>query len=226
MSNLTVQSINSELVVDSRLIAQELGITHKAFKETIRKYENKLESRGGKPPFETAPGDVRYAETFYYLNERQATFLMTLSINTPEVVEAKDKLETAFYNAKQALTQAAPKLPSNYKEALLALVAAEEEKEKLAEEIQVLTPLAETTLRISSAKNNLSLSDAAKSLGLGRNKMMATLRGLQILMHNNLPPQKYINQGYFDVVVTERYGNLFSCTVVTPKGLTWLAKQV
>jgi anti-repressor protein len=105
MSNLSVIEYNGQNVVDSRLIAEELGIEHKNFLATIRKYEERLLKRGRvafeKAPLQTAGGTQ--LSTFCYLNERQAVFLMTLSKNTDRVVECKDALEEAFSKAKQAI---------------------------------------------------------------------------------------------------------------------------
>lgn len=108
---LTVQEHGGELRVDSRLIAEQLGLSHKSFKGTIRKYEDRLATRGT-VLFETAPSEANggggSGETYYLLNERQATFLMTLSRNTPEVVEAKDQLESAFAKAKDVIKTVIP----------------------------------------------------------------------------------------------------------------------
>ena len=43
------------LVVDSRLVAEELGIQHKSFKETIRENLDDIEKEYGKVTLETAP---------------------------------------------------------------------------------------------------------------------------------------------------------------------------
>jgi phage regulator Rha-like protein len=46
MTNITVQTINSTLVIDSRLIAAELGIEHRALKKTIQTYQSDFEEFG------------------------------------------------------------------------------------------------------------------------------------------------------------------------------------
>jgi phage regulator Rha-like protein len=95
------------LVVDSRLIAQELGVTHKAFMDTIRKYEKQTEQAFGGLRFETAVPEKPTGNPpqFVYLTEDQATFLMTLSRNTPEVVRCKVLLVTQFSQAKRLLAE-------------------------------------------------------------------------------------------------------------------------
>ncbi len=106
MSNLSVIEYNGQNVVDSRLIAEELGIEHKNFLATIRKYETEV-MEFGHLAFETrtvqnSVGAVN-KEVFCYLNEQQSTFLMTLSRNTPKVVGCKKALVEAFSKAKQAV---------------------------------------------------------------------------------------------------------------------------
>jgi phage regulator Rha-like protein len=106
---LPIQSVNDVDVVDSRLIATELGIQHKNLIETIRKYEDRLEKRGHLT-FETYDvkmpnGGYSSRLDYYWLNERQCIFLTTLSRNTEQVVELKDKIEESFYQAKQLITK-------------------------------------------------------------------------------------------------------------------------
>jgi hypothetical protein len=68
---LPIQSINSVDVVDSRLIAIELGIQHKNLIEMVRKYQDRLEKRGvltfetEKPNKSSSGGRP---ETFCWLN--------------------------------------------------------------------------------------------------------------------------------------------------------------
>jgi phage regulator Rha-like protein len=95
------------LVVDSRLIAQELGIEHENFIDTISKYRTEAEQAFGVLRFETGkPSSGSLGgrpEKFVLLTEEQATFFMTLSRNTPEVVVLKVRLVKAFFDAKQKL---------------------------------------------------------------------------------------------------------------------------
>lgn len=102
-----IENINSQLVVDSRLVAKELGITHKAFSETIRKYTTEIEQDFGQLPIQTAVVKGNNGggnpEKFYYLNEDQATYLMTLSKNTPQVRACKRQLVKSFRQAKDLL---------------------------------------------------------------------------------------------------------------------------
>lgn len=107
MSELIVIENEGELVVDSRLIAQELSIEHRSFMETVGNYKTLVEQEFGVLRFETAKPQegskggrpARYV----LLTEDQSTFLMTLSSNTPEVVRCKINLVKAFSKAKELL---------------------------------------------------------------------------------------------------------------------------
>ena len=74
------------LVVDSRLIAEKLGIKHRNFLETVYKYQSQIEQRFGQLRFETEAVKNRAGAVnelkFSLLTESQATALMTFSRNT------------------------------------------------------------------------------------------------------------------------------------------------
>lgn len=106
MADLEIFGDGDELFVDSRLIAERLGIEHRSFLETIDNYESQIQQAFGFLRFETAEIDGRGRPARYaLLNEDQASFLMTLSRNTPEVVQCKIDLVKAFSKAKELLKQ-------------------------------------------------------------------------------------------------------------------------
>ena len=113
MNNLTVEERESVLVVDSRLVAKELGVKHGDwFRNIVIKYQQEIErdfgvfrfqngkplkaSRGGRP------------EQYAYLTEEQATVLMTYSRNTEKVRSCKRKLVKAFIEAKKLIKEVIP----------------------------------------------------------------------------------------------------------------------
>lgn len=97
------------LVVDSRIIAERLDIQHESFMKTINKYKKEAEQAFGHIRFEigTVTNSVGAVNevNFALLNEEQATFYMTLSRNTPEVVQLKLELVQKFSLAKKLLRQ-------------------------------------------------------------------------------------------------------------------------
>jgi phage regulator Rha-like protein len=109
MAEIEVIRRDDVLVVDSRLIAERIGIEHRSFFRNIKKYEKQAEQAFGTVRFEIAPstmpdGRVNPSpERYALLTEDQATFFMTLSKNTPEVVECKLELVQKFSEAKRLL---------------------------------------------------------------------------------------------------------------------------
>lgn len=108
--SLTIIERQGELVVDSRLVAEALGIQHKNFLATIEKYRQEAESEGFTPLiFKTRlvklPQGGSYQERWVWLNEEWANYLMTLSRNTKRVRAAKRQLVKAFSQAKQVIQE-------------------------------------------------------------------------------------------------------------------------
>ncbi|KZL49346.1 hypothetical protein A2T98_13080 [Nodularia spumigena CENA596] len=232
MTNLIVQNINSNFVIDSRLIAEELGILHKNFKELIKTYKADFEEFG-QVALETEAGDIRYAETFYYLNENQSYLSLTYSNNTPKVRRAKIHLVKAFDQAKSAL-----KLPENYIQALEFLLVAEKEKAALAlvaadaqAKLVHLTPKAEMFDVIADSGKCLKVGEVAKILsisGMGQNNLFNFLKAEGILQQDKIPYQKFVNSGHFTVVEKfNKYNNeVYLVTLVTQKGVCFIKRRL
>lgn len=93
--------------------------------------------------------------------------------------------------------------PTTYKEALLELVAAIDEKEKLEKKMIEDKPKIEFYEAVANSKTAIPMDQVAKVLnmqGIGRNKLFDVLRNQKILQKNNIPYQKYVDCGYFRVV--------------------------
>lgn len=90
-----------EARVDSRLIAKSIGVKHRSLMRLIYKFQVRLEDpERGQLCFEIAVGEREQGggnpEKYALLNESQAIFLFTLSKNTDQVVEFKDRLTKEF----------------------------------------------------------------------------------------------------------------------------------
>ncbi|WP_334106827.1 Rha family transcriptional regulator [Methylobacillus sp.] len=98
--------VKAEPRIDSRLIADSLGIKHQNTYELIKDYKSDFEQLGvirfqtGKPPKGSAGGRP---EHYAMLNEDQAYLLLTYSRNTAKVRALKVKLVQAFRDARKAL---------------------------------------------------------------------------------------------------------------------------
>jgi phage regulator Rha-like protein len=152
---LKIEKLNDQNVVDSRLIASELGIQHKNLLETIKKHQDKLEGKFGVITFETyKPSESSQGgrpEKFAWLNENQATTLMTFSRNTDRVVELKLALVDSFSKAKRIIKEVIP---------------------QQSETIQILT-LQNENLKLENS--NLRL----KTNYLNRTEAIVSLHGIQ-----------------------------------------------
>lgn len=100
-----VEVIENEICVSHRTIAQFTNNQEKNIAEMIAKYKSHIEEFGV-IPFKTdkptkGSNGGRPIIT-HYLNEQQATFLMTLLRNNPTVVNFKKNLVKAFFLMKQA----------------------------------------------------------------------------------------------------------------------------
>ena len=103
--------------VDSRLIADGLGISHHQFIALTEKYKTQVTTLGV-VLFQTdkVKEKVGRPERFIYLNEDQCYALVTLTKNTTRAVELKFLLVKAFSCARESLAAGTDYLPS-YREA-------------------------------------------------------------------------------------------------------------
>jgi phage regulator Rha-like protein len=117
--SIQILTVNESLVVDSRLIADELGITHKGFLQTIKKYLTEIEQFGTLEfkmrEFKTSQGNTS-TEIYCYLNEDQATYTMTLSRNSEQVRQCKRNLVRAFSEAKKLIKEVIPQQSDRIRE--------------------------------------------------------------------------------------------------------------
>ena len=104
INNLTVCDRDGILVVDSRLIAEGLDIEHRSFLRTLETYRAEVEQAFGGMRFEIAVPEKATGNPPRYalLTEDQAIFVVTLSRNSPEVVQCKIGIVKAFSEARKA----------------------------------------------------------------------------------------------------------------------------
>ncbi|WP_059394323.1 Rha family transcriptional regulator, partial [Fructobacillus tropaeoli] len=100
------KGLKEEPYTTAEVIAEHTGNKYRSVSDLIRDNQDDL-NEFGILRFEIAkiPGRGR-PKKVYQLNEQQATFLITLLDNTPQVKEFKKALVKAFYNLKQELDQA------------------------------------------------------------------------------------------------------------------------
>lgn len=117
----------------------------------------------------------------------------------------------------------------------------EQEARKIAEaKIEEQKPLVEFAETVANSSDNIDMNELAKLINnenillngkkVGRNKLFQWLREKKILMENNLPYQKYIDSGYFNVIETVKqtaYGSqTFRKTLVTGRGQLKIVEMI
>ena len=138
---------------------------------------------------------------------------------------------------EELLTQGYTKLESiSRKDLAQMLLDAEIEKEKALQHVEACN----TQLRIQQpkvqfydqvVKSNglLELNQAAKLLGIGRNKMCQKLREINVFFKGTQPYQDYISRGYFKLkeqsYLTDEGIGIATQTFVTQKGLAFLNRK-
>nr|DAV24312.1 MAG TPA: repressor domain protein [Bacteriophage sp.] len=112
----------------------------------------------------------------------------------------------------------------------------EQEARKLAEQtIEKQRPLVEFANKVSDSSNVIDMGRMAKLLkdekiNIGRNRLFQWLRQKEILMTNNIPYQRYIDAGYFQVKEST-YETPFGTktqqtTYVTGKGQLYITEKL
>jgi len=120
--------------------------------------------------------------------------------------------------------------------AIKAFTALKEEREQrkaLETENKLLKPKADFFDQVAESKDAIDLGTAAKvlNMGIGRNRLFELLRKAGVLMNNNQPYQKHIDQGYFRTI-EQKYikPDGTTCinikTVVYQKGLDFIRRII
>lgn len=193
-----VSVINGEALTTSLAIAEGVGNPHKHVIRLVRDNVADLEEFGGvsfqNAPFKTA-GGTQHREVAF-LNEQQSTLLMTYMRNNDVVRAFKKRLVKAFYE----LATARP-MPQDLSRLEILQMAMEAEKEKLLlkQEVEEMKPKADFHDKVVKAPDAISIAEAAKIIGTGRNRFLSFLRQIGWVTRHNEPYQQRIEQGYLDV---------------------------
>lgn len=206
MQELTIKNYKGINVTDSREVAQMIGKRHSNLMRDIRGYEEIISqnSKLNSQDFfikSTYRGERRLEKC--YLLTKQGCEMVANKLTgekgilfTAEYVQAFNKMEEIIQ----------PKLPTTYKEALLQLVAAEEEKERLQLEskqkdqiIGELKPKADYTDVILKSKSLVTTTQIAKDYGMSGRDFNKKLHELKVQYKQNeqwLLYSKYHDKGY------------------------------
>ena len=99
-----VELKGNDVFTNSKVIAEGTGNQHHAVREIIKKYRSDIEEFGTLRISNEESSGGRPMELFY-LNEEQATFVITLLRNSKKVVEFKKELVHQFYAMRRFILE-------------------------------------------------------------------------------------------------------------------------
>ncbi|AMW17713.1 phage antirepressor KilAC domain-containing protein [Glaesserella parasuis] len=214
----TNQRENATLTMSSREIARITESRHRDVCLSIRNLMNKgvIGGYAESPYTHEQNGQVYYE---YHINKRD-TYVIVAQFSpefTARLVDRWQELENQ------------QKLPSNYLQALKALVESEEEKQTLLLENQIMKPKADFVDHYVEVGTSKSLRETAKILNFPEKMMIECLLRDRVLYRqsgNLLPYQTVHSKELFTVKTgTAEHGHNFTQTRVTGKGIEWIAQR-
>lgn len=229
---------HGEFFLESTEAALFLGITHKSFMETIRKYTPEIEQFGALL-LETATrndGNTGgHQPMTYLLNDDQATFITTLSQNNPKVVAFKLKLVKAFSAAKKIVTNISSIPP---RELAMMILRAEDEKERIAKSLSSSTQqlqIANNKIKKLSIDHQIidnfmqcsgliEFDNVARIAKIRMKTFNKIIRGL-VTREDGKIYANLIQQGKIVIVPKSKDGKAYIDEYFTPKGAVWFYRK-
>jgi len=154
---------------------------------------------------------------------------VSMAEQTKRGEEARDYFIRCEERLKELATQ--PQIPRTYAETLRLAADQAEHIEALETQKRIDAPRVEFAKTVEGTTEKISIGAYAKVTGkIGRNTLFKRMRESGILMASNIPYQRYMDLGYFEVseIVIKRTSRdmLKTTTYLTGKGQVWLAKKI
>lgn len=213
---------NNELTMSSREIAELTGKRHPDVKRDIKNMLEQLNLSVSN--YAQTYLDVQNKKQSEYLLPKKYIECLLTGYSVPlrmKVIERMHELEN-----KEQIT-----IPESLPEALRLAAELAEEKEQLKIEVETLTPKAKFHDMAVDSHGAITVSQAAKTLGTGRNKLLQFLRHIGWVRRDNEPYQDKINSGLLDVKTSnwehpELGIQRTVTTLITGKGLVTLSGMI
>lgn len=223
MNELQIVEHQSQRVLLTQQLAESYGTTTDVVTKNFNRNKDRYEEgkhyyllKGDELKEFKANGQIDLLPNLnkLYLWTERGAFLHAKSLNTDKAWEVYDSLVEHYFNSKE---ERQSMLPTNYKEALLQLVAQVEANEKLelenkiqSQQINELKPKASYYDVVLNCKDLLSISVIAKDYGWSAIKLNEYLhkKGVQFKQGKTwLLYQKYAVKGYTSTKTHEYLGN-------------------
>lgn len=231
--NLGGANNSNSLKMTSREIAEITGKRHDNVMRDIRNMEPAWEKVNALKfelvEYVDKKGEKRLE---YQLDKREVLYVATKWNDEirARIILRWEELENNLNGNQNVIS-----LPQNYEEALEHLLIQVRENKKLIAENKVLQPKADFYDAVTQSEDTIDVGEVAKVLvikGYGRNNLFKFLREQNVLIHNNQPYQKYIDNGYFKQIETQWYDRKAEMThiglktVVYQKGLDFIRNLI
>ena len=245
MDEIILKNENGQVLASSREIAERFGKGHKDVLESIRNLT--AENSAVKNMFKSSQYINSRGRTYdEFLMNRDGFSLLAMGFTGKKALEWKLKYIAAFNEMEQRLKSGNQlteeeklKLQLFSKDAAEVAYAhnrlVEMATKPLEEKIEKQKPLVEFANKVSDSSNVIDMGKMAKLLkdehiNIGRNRLFQWLRQKEILMTNNIPYQRYIDAGYFQVKEST-YETPFGTktqqtTYVTGKGQLYITEKL
>lgn len=192
---MQLTTLTNKPTMSSREIAE---LTEKDIAHVHRDIRAMLDQLKDDPELEHVTEDMdsrRYTTCFHLTKNLSYTLVAGYNV----------KLRKAIIDRWQELeAQQAPKLPTTYIQALEKLLEVEKAKEEMALRLEAQKPFADFGTAVSASATQVLIGEWIKAINddglkIGRNKAFAWLRENGYLARDNMPMQKYVEQGLFKV---------------------------
>jgi anti-repressor protein len=186
--------LRGELAMTSREIAELTGKRHDNVMRDIRVMLLDLFGPGGVLKFEGADVNQQNGQSY-------AIFLLPKRESLVLVSGYSVKMRARIIDRWQELEARAPAfvVPRTLSDALRLAADQADRADRAEARLVEQAPKVEFAETVRNMDAGVTMLQMAKLLGWGRNKLMAQLRGDNILTKNNVPYQKWIDKGYFAV---------------------------
>ena len=184
---LSLDIVDGEPFVDSRVVAEQCQVQHESFYKLLLQHQVSVEEAFGPVRFEIGLGErlpqggLGQAPKFALLTEDQATFLITMTRNTAKVVQFKIALVKTFSDVRAQLAGrpaiSQGQLPdfTNPEEAAQAWLASYEENQQRLDNLRPTTSLLAGVSGIANARGGVG-SRAAGGLVCGAPSSVSSRR--------------------------------------------------
>lgn len=169
-----VELKGNDVFTNSKVIAEGTGNQHESVVAIIRKYEKDICEFGKLEYSDLKSGKRGQPEKIYYLNEEQATFVITLLRNSKTVVKFKKELVRQFYAMRKFLLDKQSKQWNDTR------LANKENRLKETDVIKMLVDYAKEQGSTHSDKLYLTYTKLAKSI-IGGNRDIVSVTDLNNL---------------------------------------------